>query len=261
MRTTTGGNFDTSVLAYEFYAQSFRSVNQGLGAALAVLIFVLVIADRRSTTSVRCASWRPDDHRRPERHVRSSPSSPKETVASSAHKALTSPWASIAAIVIAILWTIPTIGLLITSFRPEERHHVERLVDHLHQPRLHPGQLRPRCSTARPRACRTYFINSIVITHPGGADPDQPRDAGGVRLRVDEVPGPRLPLRGRLRPADRADPGDADPAAQPVRRRGPDAAAEAPGGGSTRSGCRTRSSRCRWRSSCCTTSCARSPAS
>jgi alpha-glucoside transport system permease protein len=31
---------------------------------------------------------------------------------------LTSPWASLAAIVIAILWTIPTFGLLITSFRP-----------------------------------------------------------------------------------------------------------------------------------------------
>ncbi len=43
VRTTTGGNFDTSVLAFEFYVQSFRSFNQGLGAALAVLIFVLVM--------------------------------------------------------------------------------------------------------------------------------------------------------------------------------------------------------------------------
>jgi len=42
VRTSTGGNFGTSVLAYEFYVQSFRSFNQGLGAALAVLIFVLV---------------------------------------------------------------------------------------------------------------------------------------------------------------------------------------------------------------------------
>jgi alpha-glucoside transport system permease protein len=42
VRTTTGGNFDTSVLAYEFYVQSFRSFNNGLGAALAVLLFVLV---------------------------------------------------------------------------------------------------------------------------------------------------------------------------------------------------------------------------
>jgi alpha-glucoside transport system permease protein len=43
VRTATGGNFKTSVLAYEFYVQSFRSFNTGLGAALAVLLFVLVL--------------------------------------------------------------------------------------------------------------------------------------------------------------------------------------------------------------------------
>ncbi len=43
VRTATGGNFDTSVLAYEFYVQSFRSNNAGLGAALATVIFVLVL--------------------------------------------------------------------------------------------------------------------------------------------------------------------------------------------------------------------------
>jgi alpha-glucoside transport system permease protein len=43
VRTMTGGNFDTSVVANEFYSQSFRADNQGLGAALAVLLFILVI--------------------------------------------------------------------------------------------------------------------------------------------------------------------------------------------------------------------------
>lgn len=43
VRTATGGNFDTSVVANEFYSQSFRASNQGLGAALAVLLFVLVV--------------------------------------------------------------------------------------------------------------------------------------------------------------------------------------------------------------------------
>ena len=43
VRTTTGGNFDTSVLADQFYFQSFRAFNDGLGAALGVLIFLLVI--------------------------------------------------------------------------------------------------------------------------------------------------------------------------------------------------------------------------
>ena len=36
VRTMTGGNFDTSVVANEFYTQSFRAFNTGLGAALAV---------------------------------------------------------------------------------------------------------------------------------------------------------------------------------------------------------------------------------
>ncbi|MFC7494717.1 MULTISPECIES: carbohydrate ABC transporter permease [unclassified Nocardioides] len=43
VRTTVGGNFDTSVLAYEFYRQSFTAFNQGLGSALGVIIFLLVI--------------------------------------------------------------------------------------------------------------------------------------------------------------------------------------------------------------------------
>ena len=43
VRTVTGGQFDTSVIANEFYSQSFRSDNQGLGAALAVMLFLLVI--------------------------------------------------------------------------------------------------------------------------------------------------------------------------------------------------------------------------
>ncbi len=43
VRTMTGGQFQTSVVANEFYDQSFRLNNQGLGAALAVLLFVIVI--------------------------------------------------------------------------------------------------------------------------------------------------------------------------------------------------------------------------
>jgi alpha-glucoside transport system permease protein len=43
VRTATGGNFNTSVLAYEFYVKSFREFNNGLGAALATLLFVLVM--------------------------------------------------------------------------------------------------------------------------------------------------------------------------------------------------------------------------
>ncbi len=43
VRTMTGGQFETSVIANEMYVQSFRNAQAGRGAALAVLIFVLVI--------------------------------------------------------------------------------------------------------------------------------------------------------------------------------------------------------------------------
>lgn len=43
VRTMTGGNFDTSVIANEMYNQAFRFREPGRGAALAVFLFVLVI--------------------------------------------------------------------------------------------------------------------------------------------------------------------------------------------------------------------------
>lgn len=43
VRTMTGGNYGTSVVANEFYTQAFRQSNAGLGAALATILFVLVV--------------------------------------------------------------------------------------------------------------------------------------------------------------------------------------------------------------------------
>jgi alpha-glucoside transport system permease protein len=40
---TTGGNFGTSTIANEFYQVYFTQGRNGLGAALAVLIFILVV--------------------------------------------------------------------------------------------------------------------------------------------------------------------------------------------------------------------------
>lgn len=40
VRTMTGGNFKTSVIANEMYQQTFRALNYGTGAALAVILFV-----------------------------------------------------------------------------------------------------------------------------------------------------------------------------------------------------------------------------
>ena len=43
VRTATGGQFGTSVIANEFYSQSFRIRDLGIGSALAALLFVLVV--------------------------------------------------------------------------------------------------------------------------------------------------------------------------------------------------------------------------
>jgi alpha-glucoside transport system permease protein len=43
VRTMTGGQFGTSVIANEFYAQSFRISDLGMGSALAMVLFVLVV--------------------------------------------------------------------------------------------------------------------------------------------------------------------------------------------------------------------------
>jgi alpha-glucoside transport system permease protein len=39
----TGGNFDTSIVAQEFYTQSFNQGRPDIGAALAVLLFVMIV--------------------------------------------------------------------------------------------------------------------------------------------------------------------------------------------------------------------------
>jgi alpha-glucoside transport system permease protein len=43
IRTMTGGNFNTQVLANEMYSQSFSQFNYGRGSALAVILFVAVL--------------------------------------------------------------------------------------------------------------------------------------------------------------------------------------------------------------------------
>ena len=68
-----------------------------------------------------------------------------------ARRRLSSKGATIAAIVIAFFWTIPTFGLFVTSFRPAERHADDGVVDGLHRPRTS----RSRTTRSRsPRAAR-----------------------------------------------------------------------------------------------------------
>ena len=89
----------------------------------------------------------------------------QESASSSARKARSSPWASLAAIVIAVLWTIPTIGLFLTSLRPEDDvkssgwwtvfTNPSFTLDNYDYVLNDPGT-----------DFATFFINSIVITLP-----------------------------------------------------------------------------------------------
>ena len=54
VRTMTAGNFNTSVVANEMYTQAFRASEIGRGSALALILFVLVLADHHLQR--QCAS-------------------------------------------------------------------------------------------------------------------------------------------------------------------------------------------------------------
>jgi alpha-glucoside transport system permease protein len=82
-----------------------------------------------------------------------------------AKKRLTSPWASFAAVVIAVLWTVPTAGLLISSFRPEKDVKSSGWWTWF----IHPSFTLDNYSAVLnggDTKLSTYFVNSIVITIP-----------------------------------------------------------------------------------------------
>ncbi|TQL01915.1 carbohydrate ABC transporter permease [Cellulomonas sp. SLBN-39] len=78
---------------------------------------------------------------------------------------ISSPWASFAAIVIAVLWTIPTFGLLITSFRPEADIVGSGWWTWFADPNVTLDNY-DTVLNGSSTAFSTYFINSIVITLP-----------------------------------------------------------------------------------------------
>jgi alpha-glucoside transport system permease protein len=89
---------------------------------------------------------------------------PREA-AESAHRKLTSPWASLAAVVIAILWTIPTAGLFISSFRPEEEVRTSGWWTFFTDPSFTLENY-DVVLTGSTTNLATFFVNSIVITLP-----------------------------------------------------------------------------------------------
>ncbi len=90
--------------------------------------------------------------------------------ASEAKGRLSSPWASFLAILIAILWTIPSIGLLVTSFRPELD--IRRSGWWTVIPGIFTGEAEftldnyDQALYGSGADLSTYFVNSFVITLP-----------------------------------------------------------------------------------------------
>ena len=82
-----------------------------------------------------------------------------------AHKKLSSPWASLAALVIATLWTIPTLGLLISSIRPEEQVKTTGWWTWFRNPSFTLENY-DEVLHGSDTNLAVYFVNSIVITIP-----------------------------------------------------------------------------------------------
>ena len=86
------------------------------------------------------------------------------TMSGRAKRRLTSPWASLAAFVLAVLWTIPTFGLLLTSFRPQIAIQTSGWWTWFSNPELTLDNYEETLFGGASLA--TYFVNSIVITIP-----------------------------------------------------------------------------------------------
>ena len=89
----------------------------------------------------------------------------KLSAAAEAKKRLTSPLASAAALVIAFLWTIPTAGLLISSFRPQDDIQSSGWWEIVADPSFTLDNYR-EALTGGSAELATFFVNSIVITLP-----------------------------------------------------------------------------------------------
>jgi alpha-glucoside transport system permease protein len=85
--------------------------------------------------------------------------------AATARKRLSNPWASGIAIVIAILWTVPTVGLLITSFRPSGDIRRTGWWNIVQDPQFTLANYQDALFGSQTQFA-TYFINSVVITLP-----------------------------------------------------------------------------------------------
>jgi len=91
---------------------------------------------------------------------------PVSVSAQTLRKRLASPYASLAAIVIAVLWTIPTFGLAVTSLRPQNSIRKTGWWTFFSDPTITFDNYREVLSGGGSASLGGYFINSFVIVIP-----------------------------------------------------------------------------------------------
>jgi len=91
---------------------------------------------------------------------------PVTAAADTARDKLTSPWASLFAVVLAFLWTLPTFGLLITSLRPQREIATSGWWTFFTDPQVTLENYETVLSTEGSSGLGSAFINSFVITIP-----------------------------------------------------------------------------------------------
>jgi len=120
-----------------------------------------------STSTPNAAA--PVDEKR-DRIVRSA-MSPTARAAANAKKKVTSRTASVIAVALAVLWTLPTFGLLVSSFRPELAIKTTGWWTFFSNPQLTLDNYTGALNASGGGGLSTAFINSVVITIPAVAIP------------------------------------------------------------------------------------------
>jgi len=88
-----------------------------------------------------------------------------ETAAETSRKELSNRWASMGALVIAVLWTVPTAGLLVTSFRPEDDINSSGWWKVVTHPSFTLDNYKAVLGGSQ-YSLTDFFVNSFVITIP-----------------------------------------------------------------------------------------------
>ncbi len=101
------------------------------------------------------------------------PQGPKMTIPQAAKKSLSSPWASGFVILLTVLWTIPTVGLLVTSLRPSEDANSSGWWTIVTNPSFTLGNYSEVLTggSTIPGGILPYFFNSFAIAVPAAIFP------------------------------------------------------------------------------------------